>query len=280
MGTPKTADGRLIVAYGKGDAARRQIYSHDWTDPTTWFGNASRSVSEAAVFVSGSTWGLEHSHVIDAFHGKLFAEDYLKDPDDNSYRVAVTVDDVSKTEKDPHDDSGDYTVNYSQGSITFASAPANDADVRVTYHYENGSSFIVAPAPGKKLSVDTVEVQFSADVVITDSARFQVWVYAPAEVCTAMGWPLGTKVPYGEASIYKGIRDYYADAMRAYPMYPALGGSGWRGMSQGMIIFDWDYLATIVLDSAVGAEIRISLDHNTPFGGAYATASFYCTEPE
>jgi hypothetical protein len=280
MGTPKTHDGRPLVAYGKSDLPRRQIYSHDWTDKTTWFHGATRVVTEAATFVSGGTWSLAHQNVIDTHHGKLFAEDYLTDESDHSYRVVVTVDGVSKNENDPHDNAGDYLVDYAAGTLTFGTPPSSEADVRVTYHYAGGSTFVVAPNPGKLLTIDLVEVQFSQDVEITDSARFQVWVYAPAELCTAMGWPLGTKVPYGEPAMYKGIRDYLADAMRSYVPYGAMGGDSWRGMPVGVIIFDWDYLASIPLASSVGAEIRVSLDHDVPFGGTYATASFYCTEDD
>lgn len=279
--TPRTADGRPLYAIGKADTPRRQIYTHDWTDPTTWFSEAERITNEATTHATGATWSLAHDRVIDTYHGKLFGEDYLTDANGHSFRVAVTVDGVAKTECDPHSGTGDFTVNYDAGSIAFTGTPpASNADVRVTYHHENGGSFIVGPSAGKRLAIDVVEVQFSADIEILDTVRFQVWVYAPAELCAAMGWPLGTKVPYGDAAVYKTIKDYYADAMRAYPAYPALGGAGWRGIGQGMIIFDWDYLAQIPLATSTGAEIRVSLDHDTPFGGAYATASFYCTEED
>lgn len=280
VGAPKTSDGRPVIATGKGDATRRQIYTHDWTDKTTWFSSAVRVVAAPATFFSGATWKLPHKDLIDSYHGKLFGEDYLRDANGNAYRVGVTVGGAAKIECDPHDNVGDYVVNYAAGTITFSSAPASSASVLVTYHYAVDSSFSVAPNPGKRLTIDVVEVQFSADIVIADTARFQVWVYAPAAVCTAMGWPLGTKVPYGDAAVYKTMRNYLDDAMRAYPPYSAIGGNGWRGMSQPVVIFDWDYLASIPLNSSAGAEIRVSLDHNTPFVGAYATASFYCTEAD
>lgn len=268
--TPRTSDGRPIYAFAKPDLPRRQIYSHDWTDRTTWFSHSTSVVNEAATFQSGSVWTLAHGNVIDTYHGKLIGEDYL------GYRVSVTVDGAAKVECDPHDGAGDYTVDYDAGTIAFVSAPASNADVRATYHYAGDSTFTVAPNPGKRLTIEMVEVQFSADVIITDTARFQVWVYAPPE----LGFPPGTKVPYGEAAVYKTIRNYLDDAQRSYPRYEPLGGNGWRGMQQPVVVFDWDYLSAIPLKSSVGAEIRVSLDHHTPFGGTYATASFYCVEVE
>lgn len=271
---------RPPLPIGKPDTNSITIYSHDWTDKTTWYPKATRVVDEVATD-SGDrlTYTLANDYLIDTYHGKLVKEDYLKDGSNNSYRVVVKVNDVAKTERDPHVGSGgDYTINYYAGTVTFLSALAPSDVVKVTYHYATTSEFIVKPDAGKILSIDFVEVQFSTDVDLTDSSVFQprglVDVFAPQ--LTPDPYDSGTLIPIQDPIIYKGMRDYQADAVRSWPTYPALGGSSWRGMSEQIVIFDWDYLRAKPLYSKYGMEISVKLEHDVPFGGTYASATFYC----
>jgi len=259
------------------------LFSHDWSDKTTWREAAVRVVDEVATD-SGDhlTYGLAHTFLVDNFHGKMTGEDYLKDADGNSLRVAVKVNDVAKTEQDPHYASGgDYIVDYDAGTVTFLSALDPADVVKVTYHYATTSVFTVAPAAGKTLVVDFVEVQFSADIELTDSVVFQPYGYVIAfapQLAQSNGGPYPdlTKIPLGDPLIYKTMTDYQNDAVRAYPKYPALGGGGWRGAPQEILVMDWDYLRAKPLVSSAGMELRIFLQHDVPFGGWYATATFYC----
>jgi len=41
-------------------------------------------------------------------------------------------------------------------------------------------------------------------------------------------------------------------------------------------VFDWDYVSATYLSSAAGMEVVIKLEHDAPFGGTMATATFYC----
>jgi hypothetical protein len=72
------------------------------------------------------------------------------------------------------------------------------------------------------------------------------------------------------------MKDYVNDAVRAYPVYPAFGG-GWRGTETPIYVFDWDYVSASPLSSAAGMEVEVRLQHDTPFGGSFGTATFYCT---
>jgi hypothetical protein len=255
------------------------LFSHDWTDKTTWRTNATRVVDEVATDSGDhTTYTLANSTVIDTYHGKVTGEDYLKDPDGNSFRVTVKVNDVAKTEQDPHyGTGGDYTINYDTGAITFLAALDPSDVVKVTYHYPGSSVYIVGPTAGKKLVVDFVEVQFSEDIDITDAVVFQPYGYVDVFAPQLMpGIPSGTKIPLGDPVVYKSMTDYQNDAVRAYPKYPAMGGSSWRGSPQGIFVLDWDYLRAKPLFSSAGMELRIFLQHDAPFGGFYATATFYC----
>lgn len=275
-----TSDGRVRTTGEKSDATKVTIFSHDWTDPTTWTTQAVRVVDEVATDLGAhTTYDLAHVNVIDTYHGKVTHEDYAVDSSGFSYRVVVKVNDVVKVEQDPHyGTGGDFVVDYAAGTVTFLSALTAEDEVKVTYHYENGSAFVIKPAAGKVLRIGLVECQFSTDVVLNDTVVFQPYglvdVFAPQLM---PGVPSGTKIPLGNPVRYKTMSDYQNDATRAYPAYPALGGDSWRGSPVPVVIFDWDYVSETPLKSAAGMEIRISLEHNTPFGGWYATATFYCT---
>jgi hypothetical protein len=284
MGVPKTADGRQRLAVEKTDTTKKTIISHDWTDPTTWIQESVRVVDGIATD-SGDhlTYELAHEHIIDTYHGKCSQEDFLLDADGYSYRVEVKVNGVVKTEQDPHyGTGGDFTVDYVAGTVTFLAALDPSDVVTATYHYENGSTFMVKPLPGYKLKLEFVEVQFSGDVGITDSVIFQPYglvdVFAPQLM---PGVPSGTKIPLGNPVVYKAMSDYQNDAVKSYSSYPALGGNTWRGSPQPIVVLDWDYVSRTVLSSTAGMEIRLKLEHDKPFTGWYATVTFYCTtEPE
>lgn len=294
---PHTTDGRIRVAVEKSDLTKKQFYSQDWTDPTTWCEDAVRVVDEIATDSGDlTTWNLANANIIDTYHGKMFGEDYYTDADGHSFRVVVKVNDVEQTERDPHEAAktppnpthGDYVVDYDAGTITFHSALTGGDVVKVTYHYENGSNYTVAPLPGTILHIESVEVQFSDDIDLTDSCIFRLRgladVFAPQLLTTADPpgpLPPGTKIDLSDPIVYKTMKDYQADAVKAYATYPALGGSSWRGVNKPTVVFDWDYQKAITLSSAAGMEVCMHLHHNVPFGGAYATATLYCsTESE
>jgi len=279
---PKTADGRPRIAVEKPDSSKVTLYSHDWTNPTTWYEESTRVVEETATDGGDQlTYSLANVNVIDTYHGFITQEDFLVDASDNSYRAVVTVNDVAKTEQDPHVGSGgDYTINYSAGTVTFLSALSGSDVVKVTYHYAGSSLVTIKPAAGTDLLIDFVEVQFSADVGLTDNVTFQargfVDVFAPQ--LTPDPYPPGTLIPLKNPLIYKGMRDFLNDGVRAFPKYPAgLGGASWRGLPSDIYIFDWDYVRSTRLHSEYGMEVQVCLQHNVPFTGSYATASFYCS---
>lgn len=289
--SPMTASGMKIVATDKTDDAKRNFITHDWTDKTTWYTNSTYVVNEVASDSGDhTTYNLAHPFVIDSYHGNLTDEDLLKDANGHSYRVAVGVlvhgtgSPVSKAEQDPHAGTGgDFMMDYVAGKTIFQ-APLNGDDVvQVTYHYAGSSLFTVKPDAGKILSLCLVEVQLSDDVGMLDSARFQAYGYVQSfapQYLIANGGPYApnTLIPIGAPAVYKSISDFLNMSTRAFPAYPAIGGAGWRGMQRPTYVFDWDYLAKTPIESLKGMEIRITLDHDKPWTGDFATASFYCTQ--
>lgn len=274
--TKSTDDNRLRVAVEKSNMSRKTIYTHDWADPTTWCEQSVRIVDEVPTNMGDNqSYQLAQNHVIDNYHGKMSEEDYMTDGDGYSYRVSVTVNDVAKTEQDPHyGTGGDFTVNYLDGYIDFVSALDPSDAVKVTYHYENGSLFTVKPSSTKCIDLSLCEIQFSTDMEMTDTIVFAT--YGLADVFAPGQFPAGTMIPLTNPVKYKTVRDFYNDAVKSYPKVAALGGSGWRGCNFDTVVMDWDYVSASRLHGPYGMEIRIYLEHETPIQGSFATATFYC----
>lgn len=271
------------VAIEKPDSTFITLYTHNWCDQTTWYEESTLVISGVATDDGDHlSYSLAHENIIDAYHGKITQEDYLVDAQSNSYRVSVWVDGEAQTEIDPHTTSGDFDINYASGIITFSEALSGTEEVTATYHYANGALNTLPAAAGKILTIEAVEVQVSDDIEIKDTLRFTMYgyvdVFAPQLLIANGGpYPPGTKIPIANSLVFKTMMDYFNDTFKAYTKYPALGGNDWRGMSKGIYVMDWDYIRSRVLYGNYGMEIRIELDHDQPFGGTAATATFYCT---
>jgi hypothetical protein len=282
-----TNDSRIIATVIKREGPKNTFISPNWCDKTTWH-PASIYVPGETATDSGdhTTYNLAHSNVIDVYHGKITFEDFLKDADDHSYRVVVKVNNVAKTEQDPHyGTGGDYTINYADGEITFLSALQPTDVVTVDYHYADSSLFLIKPFVGKNLIVDSVEVQCSEDIIMNDSFIFQAYglveAFAPYLMLPPYNIPAGTLIPLGDPLIYKTLRDIINDCNRSYPAYPALGGSNWRALGKSSYIFTWDYpVGSTILYSAYGMELRIKIEHDAPCGGAFVAATLYATSED
>ena len=276
---PTTDDHRPRVVTEKPDFPKMTVATHDWTDPTTWYTESNRALNELAVDAGDhKTFVLANQNVIDTFHGLGWQEDFLKDALGNSYRVSVTVNGAVKYEKDPHNNVGDFVVDYVNGRITFYSAMSGAA-VRVTYHYATTSGFILRPPPGKTLVMDIVETQFAEDVQMNDSIVFQpygVVDYFAPQLVAAGYLPSGFVIPLGDPLCYKTMTDIMADSLKSYPPYPALGKGNWRGTPNASYVFDWDYISATNLYGAMGMFVRVSLQHDVPFDGWFCTTTFYC----
>ena len=277
-GSPSLTDGRLRISAEKTNQSRITIYSPNWCDKTTWYQSSAYVASETVSLNDGDGYyHLAHGNVIDSYHGKITTEDFLKDSNGHSYRVTVTMDGYTKTEQDPHyGTDGDYIVDYHNGIIMPLSWTPVDADTFVVaYHYAGSSAFTLKPAAGKQLLINMAECQFSTDVVMNDTVNFQVYGYAGV-FAPQLGYPFSTLIPLTDFK-YKSMSDLFNDACKSYPIYPSLGGSGWRGMTVPTTVLDWDYVSQTTLNSAYGMQIVVSLDHNASFTGTFATVTFYCT---
>lgn len=280
-----TSDGKNIVSMWPTEGDRKNFVTHNWADKTSWYPQAVRVVeATCSATTPGSVYQTPDTFLIDTFHGKIWDEDSLLDANGNSYRVAVEVDEgggwQAKTEVDPHTLAGDYTVDYEAGEITFSPAIDTGASVRATYHKAQGSSYFIYPLTGKKLQIKSAEVQFSQDVEMLDTVDFIAHGYAAVfapHLIQANGGPLpnDATIPL-RTTRYKTMYDFQAESNRALPTIPAIGGNGWRGIKNPIIVFPWTYDALLSVSSAAGMFIEIKLQHDAPMGGEFCTATFYC----
>lgn len=279
-----TSAGRQVVSLFPTEGSRATKISHRWNDPTTWREQATQYTDQACTATSsGTTYSAPHTDVIDVYHGKLWEEELFSD-----YRLLVEVDEgsgwVEKTEVDPHTLVGDYTADYTNGSVAFSPAVSGTANVRASYYAATTSVYTLAPTTGKVLLIKSAEVQFSADTVMSDTVIFELYGYTAAFAPHLVddvspnyvtSFPSTFKIPLKQ-TIYKTMSQFFDESNGAYPVVPAISASNWRGMSQEVVVFPWDYAAAIPLSSAAGMEIRIYLEHDAPFLGSYATATLYC----
>jgi hypothetical protein len=150
--------------------------SQNWCDKTTWWYSSIKVTDEVATTTDPERkiWKVVHPFMIDVCHGKLTGERTL-----TSHRVAVTVGGVAKTEQDPHHGTGDYVVDYAAGTLTFTDAIADGVSPLVSYHYENGSTWIIKPTAGETWRLKGAESQFSDDVIMNDAMVYEIWVITP-----------------------------------------------------------------------------------------------------
>jgi hypothetical protein len=256
--------------------------THNFVDPTTWFGNSVRVGSEAATDSGdGLTWTLVHSNVIDVTHGKVFDEEQyaldqqLANPGDpHGYGVVVTSDGVPQTPRVAFATSGgDYTVNHATGAIVFFSSQAGKA-VLVSYSYAVGSEFVIAPDSGFVLDIESAKAAWSDDLEMTATVQFVVWGYA-AVFAPQLGLPEGTKIPI-QTVLYKTLSQLTGEAVAFIPFAIAPTGGSARGIAVARHVALFRYGTTRRLQSAAGIELRISVVGDVALGGAYAAATFYC----
>ena len=282
---PLSNTGHIRVESHPTSGKSEIITSHNFADPTTWWGDSLRVTEEVLSNPSGDNtlYRSDHKHWIDLSHAKVTKEDeIIVDTTlwpNGPFTVIISVNDVVKVE------DRDFRVDYRNGEVSFSwpnpenpkvllgMGPLNPSDVvKATYSYENGSTWALRPEAGTKIRIVRTEVQFTHDIIIHDDCHWQTYVYNPFD--------LPNKVPYGTPSIYKSAQDYVNEGNSGTGVIKAFGGTGStysvRGLQHDVSVFPFDYLATKDVMSSVGAEVRVFLYSHTPYIGEYATATVYC----
>lgn len=282
---PLTATGVPIAMQEHREGSATDFLSPNWCDRSTWISSSIRESDQVATDSGdGLTWNLPHSDLIDVRGGKITQEHRLH----ATHAIEVSVDGNPKIETCNTLGTNDFTVDHANGSITFAQSQAGKSVV-VSYSRVVDSVWVVAPTPGKRLRLTAVEVQFSLDVELSGTVRFDFYglvdVFAPHLLDTANPpgpYPSGTKIPLGSPRLYQTMIDFVNEAQRSFATIPQLGGTGWRATNHSIQIFRWPYAedATRDLLSSAGMEVRISIQGDQPFVGSHAYATIYATSED
>jgi len=309
-----TINGRLDTAIFPPAVSRKNLFTHDFTDPTTWYTSAEKIVDEPMFLnteglgtrvydIDVTQWDREVC-VIQAQNAKIFGEDTLLAPDGETYAPVLTVDGNVMTPKTIENLTDfDYEIDFSSerftgdtrprrgGRVEFRDEPPDGSEIRLTFYRATDSRFFIRPAPGKVLELDSVEIQFSTNVSVRDTMIFQPYgrfdglspeqqAYLTANVFGGVTPPGDTRVPYGNPTVYKSMRDFIREANGNHPIIPPSGAPqdiiNSRDLRYGTLTYPWNYQSVITLESSKGMEIEIRLKNDLPYYGEFGDATFYC----
>lgn len=274
------------------------IGTHNFADPTTWFGDSVRVESEAlSDSGDGLVWESAHVNWIDMRTGRMHNQEHWRELVDHQYAVEVKVDGVAMTHCAPFDftsSTGDYWVDYDEGKIHFFVSQAGKL-VTASYSYENGSTFYVRPLAGKVLRIEDAEADFSKDSILTTCFGYVVmgWadVFAPDMVPDPL--PSGTLVPL-QTDYYLRVSQIVTEARGSLPPIDPIGATPEellitdlkefrrksRGMKNSVQAIPFNYATARDLHSSYGMELHVKTNDGNPVQGEHMTITFYCTSKD
>jgi hypothetical protein len=270
---------RVVEEPREGDAVN--FYSPNMADRTTWY-EGSTEVDDFELTDSGdlTTWNTNGTHPgpwVDLYHGKLFKEDDVLTATP-AYAIKVEVDAggvgtwVEKTQNYFGDTAtGDYNINYDNGTVTFNSALTSGDKVRASFCKAPSSmTWTAAPDAGKRLKLMYAEAQFTDDIEMLADIVYETWAYNP--------YDLPNKIKIGEIK-YKTISDFLYETTGAYPRITGFGGTGLRGLNnKDVIIFPFNYSTARDIKASQGVEVRITT--SKVHTGTMMTSTLYCLQED
>jgi hypothetical protein len=182
---PTNSEGAPRIQVDPRDGNKVQLFSPDFTDKRTWWATSTRVTGETMT-VDGGDNKLYHlptaKVIVDMKHGRVPLEAKFGD----SYHVKVYDNGVEQTEHSPDstwnsvtkefdDFSGgdaDYGVDHLTGDVTFKNVPTGP--VTIDYSEVVDSQFFLTPDAGKELDLLSAELQFSIDLSMQDTLKFEL----------------------------------------------------------------------------------------------------------
>jgi hypothetical protein len=269
-----TGDGITQVALRKSYRdSSRSFTTPDYSNPCTWYFNKTQVTGETLT-TSDDTIYNSGRDVTDWNH---YWMDWRRIP--NNARVDYPELKLKVYKNDALITTG-YTVDSTNGVITFGTANDPADVIKVDYCYGIDASFELAPVAGKKLLVDYVEVQFSQGCTFNGDIplMFQAIYNGPA--IAPLGIPLNTDVAV------KNYEYYDADDFLNESTGTMVGESFGR-LTKQYLVLPWSYLTGHTLKPAGDATTNLANNefnkllvkqavNNIVADCEIATATFYC----
>ncbi len=201
----------------------------DFTDRKSWFFDRTRvtdevmSTSDDTIYSSTRTPTAGWNH------------DWLRwDLIPNHIRQTET-DIVPVVKKNDEVVSSGFTIDYTNGTVTFDSANQPTDVIKVSYSYGNSSRMDLTANAGKKLFVDYVETQFSVGCTIPSTAKFVFQSIYNGPAIPAYGIPENTDVILRSYEYYNA-KDFLNESTQAYVVEPFME------LTAKVNILPWNYL--------------------------------------
>jgi hypothetical protein len=275
----RIAEGEEIPIFGDVrqmplEGRRHECYTSDFCKKETWWQDSARVTGETLTDSGNHTtyFPATSRYWVDVMHGKVFRERELRE----NYAPVVKVDGTVKTENPAGRTSGDFSINYVTGAVTFNSALSGTEVVTADYSYVRTSLFKAQAPTGYVWTSNSVKVMYSKNVGMRDSVFFQLW----GDVGYGM-------MPLSSPEIYQTLDDLKKDASHIeWEDAIESGGGGdydsWRMPTQPRVFLYYDYTARAAnaLQGVYSMEIRCWLESDTPFVGEMGTASFFGRKDE
>lgn len=265
MAFEKREDGAILVQRERRREKDVEHPSHNFTDPTTWWGESIRVTGET--LTGGPTdFNSVQTNWIDLTHGKVARENRVSigEPSGHGYSVRIYANGVEKTERAAFKSSGGhYSVNYATGVVTFFSAPSTPvtADYSHTGSGAAGSKWTLAPTSGKRLDLESAVVYFSKDIDFNELTIIQEF------------WTGANK---DKTIIYKTVGNFLVESMASWTI-PTMNTSPDQGTSQDLIALKLRFESVIQLLDSTSQKITIRLSNVGNMLGGFAMATFHGT---
>jgi hypothetical protein len=128
-----------------------------------------------------------------------------------------------------------FTIDHTNGTVTFDSANAPSDVIKVTYYYGNSSQMDLTATAGKLLFVDYVETQFSAGCVMPANSKFVFQSVYNGPAVPAYGIPANYDVVLKSFEYYNA-KDFLNESTQAYVVEPFME------LTAKVNILPWNYL--------------------------------------
>lgn len=250
----QSVDNAIPTAHSGPKGPDIDEFTPNFCDRTTWWPE-STSVENETLTDSGDgyTFNSVNQYWIDVVSGKITEEIALRD----TYTPVVNINGSPATMRSPFSDSGgDYTIDWDAGTVTFF-ADQEGNTITASYHYENGSAWVMTPPAGKMYSIEGGKFLVTTnDFDMTTSFHYEVLVGE-----TVVG-----------QSVYDSVAQLVDTAAGNLGVLEGPIGTGIRGLPAGTYqSMGITYVTTRDLYSSMGMSLRIRLGNDEPFTGTRCT---------